>query len=277
MNTKKFLIEKIVSQEVDPAYARRARIILSESLLELGENLLEIGCGRGFYIKNMSELFPDNEIVGIDLKDDYLKIAKESIKNKKVKLLKADATKLPFADKSFDKIIASEILEHIDNEVLAIKEMRRVLKDKGTIVITVPNKNFPFNWDPINWILQKLFKTHLPANIWWLSGIWAGHVRLYSKEELVKKLETEKFKVEKIWGAVRFCLPFSHFIFYGIGKNIVELGLMPSMNRFKENTVEPIYKKILLWPIRQVDSLNKDDELGSEKVSNIILKISKEN
>ncbi len=66
-------------------------------------------------------------------------------------VLRGDATKLPFADDSFDVVITSEVLEHIQDDVAAIAEMVRVLKPGGHFAATVPA------WFPekINWMLSR--------------------------------------------------------------------------------------------------------------------------
>lgn len=92
-------------------------------------------------------------------------------------VLRGDATKLPFADASFDKVITSEVLEHIQDDVTAISEMVRVLKPGGTFAATVPA------WAPekINWMLSDEY--HAPKSV-------GGHVRIYSKTELAAKLRS---------------------------------------------------------------------------------------
>ncbi len=90
-------------------------------------------------------------------------------------VLRGDATRLPFADDSFDVVITSEVLEHIQNDVAAIAEMVRVLKPGGTFAGTVPA------WFPekINWMLSDEY--HAPI-------AEGGHVRIYSATELSAKL-----------------------------------------------------------------------------------------
>jgi len=260
-------IKFILDSEVDPAFARRAGIIFENLDLSGGEKILEIGCGRGFYLNVLSKVFPKLDITGIDLNEKYLSVAKRFINNNKVKLIKADATKLPFANKTFDRIIATEILEHIPNDQKAISEIYRVLKPGGMVMVTVPNTNYPFLWDPTNWILERIFKWHLPSNIWWLSGIWADHVRLYGEKELKDKIEKKGFKVQKVWHATHYCFPFSHFLFYGIGKNLVERGIFSNMNRFKKTDKDSSLKKILLWPIKRIDKLNNSQDSFSPSVN----------
>jgi len=89
--------------------------------------------------------------------------------------LQGDATRLPFADAAFDRVITSEVLEHIPADMSAIAEFVRVLKPGGTFAATVPT------WFPekINWMLSDDY--HAPAAV-------GGHVRIYSATELKAKL-----------------------------------------------------------------------------------------
>ena len=87
-----------------------------------------------------------------------------------------DGTRLPFADDTFDRIIAAEVLEHIPDDVTAIRELVRVLRPGGTMAVTVPA------WLPerICWAITDEF--HAPF-------VEGGHVRIYTEPELRSKLE----------------------------------------------------------------------------------------
>ncbi|HEX3088997.1 MAG TPA: class I SAM-dependent methyltransferase [Ilumatobacteraceae bacterium] len=91
--------------------------------------------------------------------------------------LQGDATRLPFVDGSFDRVITSEVLEHIQADTAAISEFVRVLKPGGTFAATVPT------WLPekINWMLSDEY--HAPKSV-------GGHVRIYSATELKAKLRS---------------------------------------------------------------------------------------
>lgn len=244
-------IKQMLRAEIDPAYVDRAEIILNNICKVKSKNVLEIGCGRGFYLKALQQIDPSLKITGIDLDEKYLMEARKNIQNNKVKVLKGDANKLLFKDNSFGGIIASEVLEHVPNDDKVLGEIYRVLKKDGVTMISVPNQDYPFLWDPINWLLERLFETHIPADIWWLAGIWAGHLRLYKEDEIIKKIENSGLIIEKVWRTTKYCLPFSHFLFYGIGKNIVERGALKDFNRFgndkKEGLLFRIIVKIILW------------------------------
>ncbi|MEY4606286.1 MAG: hypothetical protein RLY45_1046 [Actinomycetota bacterium] len=99
-----------------------------------------------------------------------------------VGVLQGDATRLPFADASFDRVITSEVLEHIQHDVDAIGELARVLRPGGTFAATVPA------WLPekVNWMLSDEY--HAPKAT-------GGHVRIYSATELRAKLRTAGLRV----------------------------------------------------------------------------------
>ncbi|MEA3078118.1 MAG: hypothetical protein QOF60_3026 [Actinomycetota bacterium] len=86
------------------------------------------------------------------------------------------ALDLPFADGSFDRIVAAEVLEHIGDDRRAMTELARVLKPGGVLSVTVPR------WFPelVNWALDDDY--HAPAAV-------GGHVRIYRESALRTRLE----------------------------------------------------------------------------------------
>jgi SAM-dependent methyltransferase len=269
---KKELIN-LLDKEIDPAFARRASIILKEVEKEKPKVVLDAGCGRGFYLKALSYFSFIKKIYGIDINKKYLEIAKRINNDPRVVIKHGSIYNLPFSDNFFDLIICSEVLEHLKNDGLALKELKRVLKPKGRLIITVPNIHFPFFWDPLNWILMKFFNTHINKDIWWLAGIWADHQRLYDKNELGKKLQKTGFLIEKSWQTTHYCLPFSHFLLYGIGKNLVEIGLMSSFNRFNPKRKFNIFSQIIAFPFKLIDRFNQKETNKSSV--NLIFKLRK--
>lgn len=209
----------------DVALRRRARWLMQNMHLEEEDKILDMGCGDGFYLYLLSKLNLKFELTGVDINERALESAKVHLKGKRIRLIQADILNLPFPEASFDKIIASEVLEHVGDDVLALKELHRVLKKGGILVLSVPHKNYPFFWDPINWTLEHLLDIHIQSGFW--AGIWNQHLRLYSEKDL-QDLLRRCFTKNSVSRLTHYCLPFNHYII-----NIVAIILankkMPSL------------------------------------------------
>ena len=94
--------------------------------------------------------------------------------------VQGDGTRLPYPDNTFDKIIASEVLEHIPDDVAAYDEFFRILKPGGMLAATVP-ATFP---EKICWKLSDEY---------YAPKAEGGHVRIYTENEVRSKLEGAGF------------------------------------------------------------------------------------
>jgi SAM-dependent methyltransferase len=152
-----------------------------------GEVVLDIGCGEGRHSWEVCKQWTCY-IYGVDIDETSLKKAHYSFHLLDQKgelkgnwaLLKADITRLPFRDGTFDKIICSEVLEHVRDDMSAIRELARVLKDEGILAISVPS----YLPEVICWKLSRTYYDH-PG----------GHVRVYKANELIAKLEQNNLGV----------------------------------------------------------------------------------
>ena len=123
-----------------------------------------------------------DEVVGTRATFGGMIAAGEIPADRYVGVLRGDATRLPFADGSFDRVITSEVLEHIPADTDAIAELVRVLRPGGSFACTVPSR-----WpETINWKLSDEY--HAPK-------AEGGHVRIYSETELKAKLRTAGLQV----------------------------------------------------------------------------------
>lgn len=151
--------------------------------LRPGDRLLDLGCGFGRHA--FEALRRGARVVACDMAEPELRAvldtsyamreAGEIAPTLVCTAVNGDATRLPFADASFDRIIASEVMEHVPDDDAALDELVRVLRPGGTIAITVPAE-LP---EKICWKLSDEY--HAPA-------VDGGHVRIYSERGLRAKM-----------------------------------------------------------------------------------------
>lgn len=232
-------IQHMTRNEADMAFKKRVQTIFEWVQPTDEMVILDMPCGRGFYL-NMFDYVSDCTIVGAELDWPVIQMAQRNLSDTAIPLHNANIYALPYASNSFDAVIYSEILEHLDDDVAALREAYRVLKPGGVIAITVPHANYPFSWDPINKTLETLFDTHIQHGP--LAGLWANHVRLYTMNELVSSAQMAQLEVVETRSFTHHSFPFIHNLVYGLGKPLLEAGALPDgmakaadRTRFDEN------------------------------------------
>lgn len=144
------------------------------------KDILDIGCGFGWFELNVLKR-GCKSIRGIEKSNKELKTAIKYLKNEKVKFSEMSGLDLKFEEKSFDTVVAWEVIEHLpkNSEVRMFKEVNRILKRGGVFYLSTPYKS----------LLSNLFD---PA--WWT----IGH-RHYSINQLKKFGEEVGFKIEEYY------------------------------------------------------------------------------
>ena len=145
--------------------------------------VLDIGCGKG---RHMAASHARQSVfsVGIDhRREDLIDARKRMILHERLgasaggkwSLLQSDVNALPLHDETFDLVICSEVLEHLQSDGRAVREMLRVLKSGCPLVISVP-RYWP---ERICWLLSREYRT-----------AEGGHVKIYRKPALVQRVES---------------------------------------------------------------------------------------
>ena len=106
--------------------------------------VLDVGCAFGFGTNQL----PGRLVVGIDRSACYLDRARHTYP--RLALARADALDLPFADASFDAVVALDVLEHLRDPRDGIEEIRRVLRPGGQLILSVPHRGILWRWDSLN-------------------------------------------------------------------------------------------------------------------------------
>lgn len=251
-------LEELLSNVGDMSLKRRARKIIDGINPQKGEKIVDLGCGTGYYLFLLSNLGINLDLTGFDYDKKAICEAVELLYEKKIKFVTGDLHKIPFVDKSFDKAVMSEVLEHVEEDTQVLREIYRILKPNGILVISVPSIDYPFFWDPINFILQHFFKTHIKVGFF--SGLWSGHLRLYSLSELRIKIEKVGFKIEAAEELTYWCLPFNHYLVNIVARLLYDVKISPKIadkiSKFKE-TKKPLIIEMAFGFINWIDKLNE--------------------
>jgi SAM-dependent methyltransferase len=102
-----------------------------------GRRVLDVACGTGFGAAILLS-GGAKSVVGVDLDWDALRQA-QSFRSPKYSLCMADAIRLPFVNAAFEVVVSFETLEHIENDEIFVAELRRVLGDRGLLILSTPN------------------------------------------------------------------------------------------------------------------------------------------
>jgi SAM-dependent methyltransferase len=160
-------------QSIDPA------------LLDIGPDdgrlrrVIDLGCGTGRHVLELSKV--ESNIIGADMSREDIRAGRYLLEimrrrdevRARVHWMQTAGERLPFKDGAFDRVICTETLEHVDDDVVLARELSRVLKPGGILAISVPDEHS----ERLFWALSKNYRTHV-----------GGHVRIYKRREIVNLL-----------------------------------------------------------------------------------------
>lgn len=143
--------------------------------------LLDIGCASGLVTARLAEFLPGSKVTGLDVYDPAIKLGRKL--HPKIKFIKGNIYNIPYKSSTFDFITCVETLEHLDNPDRAVKEIKRVLKNNGKLLIGQDTDNLPFQIIWFFWIKTR-------GRVWKNS-----HVSPLTPKLLEKILKKNGFKV----------------------------------------------------------------------------------
>jgi len=103
--------------------------------LQPADRVLDVGCGTGFLLQRLSAVHPDTQFAGVDAVPEVLAVAGQRLPPSIV-LREGWAERLPFAGEEFDVVVSCNMFHYIHEPLAALREMGRVLRPGGRIVIT---------------------------------------------------------------------------------------------------------------------------------------------
>lgn len=170
-----------------------------------GVSILDFGCGNGEIIGEMKKINPNAQYIGLDVSHTALQEAKK--KNPQNSFFQiSDGGEFPIPDDSIDFVFSSEVIEHVYDTENAIKEISRVLKPRGIVLMTTPFHGFLKNLSITSLNFDKHFN---PIG---------SHVRFFSKKTLSALFLKFGLAPKKYEYYGRF-YPFSHSIVLIAEKN----------------------------------------------------------
>lgn len=161
---------------------------LARAGIVAGERVLDVGCGGGRHAYACARAGAD--VVAVDLSTAELEqvvallaamdAAGELPAGTRTTAVAGDAGALPFPDGAFSRVVASEVLEHLDDDGRALEELARVLVPGGLLALSVPR-----TWtEAVNWLLSAEYH-NTPG----------GHIRIYRRSQLRARLAAAGFAV----------------------------------------------------------------------------------
>jgi|WetSurMetagenome_2_1015567.scaffolds.fasta_scaffold00068_5 2-polyprenyl-3-methyl-5-hydroxy-6-metoxy-1,4-benzoquinol methylase len=174
-----------------------------------GKKVLNLGCGTGDMFD--PQFHDDNIVIGLDISTVNLGQAKIS---GHIPTCCDIEQGLPFKNKSFDVIIANELVEHIVNTDFLLFEINRVLKDNGLFMLSTPNVNAPLSFAMMMLFDMPPFRS---------ARYKSQHVRDFTKRTITMALANNGFSVQAIYGNALF-IPYLGYFLKSVCNILPRLG-----------------------------------------------------
>jgi 2-polyprenyl-3-methyl-5-hydroxy-6-metoxy-1,4-benzoquinol methylase len=158
---------------------RRLNLVRQHVSLE-GKSVLDAGCGVGMYVAAFARA--GAIAYGVDIEADRVKMAQSLA----ARIVAGSVEALPFAGEAFDVVFSHEVIEHVGDDVAAIREAARTVRPGGYVVVYAPNRWYPFETHGIQWRGAYHFGNYPLVN--YLPHAWRNrlvpHVRAYTRRQI---------------------------------------------------------------------------------------------
>ena len=180
---------------------RRVEMVVSVLRKNNCQNILDVGCGSGDLVRELCKNGFQAE--GMDISEKALEVARKMHPDGKYSFHIADQPGWPFADETIDCVSMLEVLEHLFDLNVTVKEIYRVLKPGGIIIATVPYHGLIKNLA----IALINFDSHYDVN--------GAHIRFFTRKSLARLFSKHQFNIvtDKIWLAGRLLPPATGIFF----------------------------------------------------------------
>ncbi len=146
---------------------------IASQYVESSHSVLDVGCGDGYGANYLSK--KAKRVVGLDVSQEQVKLALKRYAHRGLSFVTGDATSICFGDETFHVVVSMETIEHIEDDVRYLEEIRRVLKKDGLFIVSTPQNRYG----------------SIP--------LIPSHVREYSLEGFRRLLTGSGFTIERIF------------------------------------------------------------------------------
>ena len=175
--------------------SRRAETMVKLAGPDGKSTVLEVGCGTGIYTVHWIK--SSKQLCGLDISRGMLVRLRDKIKTTEridsdnLFTIEGDSERMPFRNRRFDVVMSVNTVEHLDDVPAALREMRRVCRDGGKIVVSIPNGNF-----------SAKYRAKLMQTIEWLAArLFMGYARLESARSHGNDFTHQDLSMDELTGA----------------------------------------------------------------------------
>lgn len=189
--------------------------------------ILDVGCGTG---GTSNAFLKFGNLVGTDFSFSALKLAsKKGLEN----IFRCTLTSIPLQERVFDIITALDVIEHVKDDSVVLLEIKRLLKQDGHVIITVPAFQF----------------------LWSEHDIALSHYRRYTTSTLTKILDHSGFEIVRISYFVSFIFPF-YALYRILTRNSINKEKPKTVRRTFPKVVNNLFEKLMLIENRMLKNVN---------------------
>jgi ubiquinone/menaquinone biosynthesis C-methylase UbiE len=192
-------LERIIPEELDGnlTYASHINRYMWASRLVKGKEVIDAACGVG-YGTNIISCSDAKSVVGVDIAKKAINHAKKAYKRDNLHFMEGDVTKLRLPDSSLDVFISFETIEHISKPDKIVSEAKRLLKNDGIFIVSVPNEkiwqNFENEYHLENYDLEK-FKNILKDHF---TNMEFYGQQFFTSSTIISRIQGEKIENLKV-------------------------------------------------------------------------------
>jgi len=172
-------------------------LVINELSLRKNSKILDVGCGTGAAVFLLADLLPEGKACGIDISDGMIQKAQAKIPremSERIEFREGSSDKIPYPDEFFDGLICTSSFHHYPDPIKALKEMQRILKPGGEVLIFDAARDLSL----YVWLWDRFLRT-----------FEKGHICYYTTRELEKLLRESGLENLKL------CHARNYFLKYG--------------------------------------------------------------